>query len=402
MTGRQKIFVLAAFCLLLIWSYYARPLYDNGWVALSRTRDLIAKQIEPPGTSRLYDDVVAMNTRTVVETEAYIRSRRSQALQAPELTHWDYSSPAAFQASAAPLRADLAKALGLPLSDAIHGSDFSGVQETKIGEDDLATYTLLAIPALPGVNTIGTLIEPKNLTARVPLIVANYGRGDIPDRPPDGKMPIINDTDRDLARGAIQKGWAVFEPVFLFYGKDYPQDIREILANRAQEAGVTLPAIEITKLIRAIDYLTSRPEIDPQRLAMVGVSYGGFYTLYATALEPRIKVAAAAAYFNDRAAVLDGSEPYGYDDWRYPNSLSLFADPHIVALICPRPLQIQSGTQDQLFPIEGARRSIGEASAYYGKLHLESHFEYYEFTGRHEFQGEPAWRFIEKAFQSPN
>jgi dienelactone hydrolase len=403
MTTRVKLIFLCTVFLLLVWSYFARPIYDYAWIVYGREHDTVVDKIEPPATSQLYDDVVAMNTRTVAEVDAYLNARREQSVQSPpaEVTGLDFSSPEAYQASTGLLRAGLEKTLGFPLSDAIHGSDFSTVQQTPIGEDDLATYTLLSIPALPGVNMIGTLIEPKKHDPKMPLIIANHGRGAMPDRPPDGKISVMSNSNRDLARGAVERGWAVFEPIFLFYGKDYPDDIRDTLTLHAQEIGITLPAIEITKLIRSIDYLTSRPEIDPQRVAMVGMSYGGFYTLYTTALEPRIQVAVVAAYFNDRAHVLDLADPkYGFIDWRYPNSLSLFTDPHIVALVCPRPLLIESGTQDQLFQIEGARQTIPLARDYYAKLHLDSNFAFDEFVGRHDFDGGSAWQFIDKVWQA--
>jgi len=399
MSARAKLIFIVTVCLLLVWSYFARPIYDYAWIVYGRERDTVAEKIEPPAASQLYDDVIALNARTVSEIEAYVNSRETQSAQAPELAKLDFSSPAAYQASTGPLRDAFAQALGFPLSDAIHGSDFSAVRETPAGEDDLATYTVLSIPALPGVNMIGTLIEPKKHGPRMPIIIASHGRGGKPDRPPSGKMPIMSYSNRDLARGAVERGWAVFEPIYLFYGTNYPENIRDRLSVRAQETGTTLPAIEITKLIRAIDYLTSRPEIDPQRLAMVGISYGGFYTLYTTALEPRVKVAVVAAYFNDRFTVLHNSEPNDFIDWRYPNSL-FFTDPRVVALVCPRPLEIESGNQDQLFPIEGSRQNIPAARDYYAKLHLDSNFVFTDYIGRHDFNGEPAWQFIDQAFQA--
>ena len=405
MPSLKTILFVVVVGLLLAWSYFARPIYDYVWIAYGREHDIAVEKIEPPATGQLFDDVVALNTQTVKEVDAYLASRRQQAVQSPppEVTGLDFSSPAAYQASTGLLRAALEKTLGYPLGDAIHGSDFSAVQQTAIGEDDLAAYTLVSIPALPGVNMVGVLMEPKNHDshAPMPLIIANHGRGGMPDRPPDGKFSLMSHSNRDLARGAVERGWAVFEPVFLFYGKGYPGNIRDILTLRAQELGLTLPAIEITKLVRSIDYLTSRPEIDPQRVAMVGMSYGGFYTLYTTALEPRIQVAVVAAYFNDRAHVLDLTDwQYGFLDWRYPESLSLFTDPHLVALVCPRPLEIESGNQDQLFDIEGSRQNIPAARDYYAKLHLDSNFVFTEFTGRHDFNGDAAWQFIDKAFQA--
>jgi dienelactone hydrolase len=400
MTARHKSILALLVIGLLVWSYFARPIYDYDWIAVKRVRDMAAEKIEKPYPSRTYDESIDLSTRITAQTEAYIRARASEPAPNPALAGLDFSSPTAYQNSTGPLRDLFARTLCYPLSDAIHGSDFSGVQQIPVGEDDFATYTLLAIPALPGVDAFGTLIEPKNHTGKMPLIIANHGRGSLPPPPPDGKFPMMMHNDRDLARWAVERGWAVFEPLFLFYGKGYPEYIRDILTLRAQQSGISMPAIEITKVERAIDYLSTRPELDTQRLAMVGVSYGGFYTLYITALDPRIRVAVVCAYFNDRAQVLSDGEPYGFLDWRYPNSLSLFTDPHVVAMVCPRPLQIQSGNQDQLFPIEGSRRTIPEAAAYYQKLHLESNFDFEEIIGRHDFNGGPAGQFIDQAFQS--
>jgi len=139
-----------------------------------------------------------------------------------------------------------------------------------------------------------------------------------------------------------------------------------------------------------------RMEVDPQRVAMIGLSYGGFYTLYTTALEPRIKVAVSSCFFNDRAAWLDKTELINMPDWRFTNGLVLFNDPEIVALVCPRPLLVQVGTRDELFPIEGARRTAPAAAAYYERLHLADHFRFVEFPGTHEFHGAEVWEFLQK------
>ena len=188
----------------------------------------------------------------------------------------------------------------------------------------------------------------------------------------------------------------MWEPTYVFYRQDGPDDLRERLAVRAVEAGTTLPAIEIAKTVGALDALTRRPDIDPTRVAMVGMSYGGFYTLYTTALEPRIKAAVVAAYFNDREAVLDGSDPYGFLDWRFPDSLGHLRDPSVAALVCPRPLLIEAGSHDQLFPVAGARRAAPQAAEIYQRLGVGDRFRFWEFTGRHDFNGREAWDFLDR------
>ena len=50
--------------------------------------------------------------------------------------------------------------------------------------------------------------------------------------------------------------------------------------------------------MRGIDYLVSRPEVDPERIGATGCSGGGTQTTYIAALDPRVKVAAVNCYMN--------------------------------------------------------------------------------------------------------
>ncbi|HEX8372372.1 MAG TPA: dienelactone hydrolase family protein [Chthoniobacterales bacterium] len=387
--------------LLLVWGYFARPIYDFTWIALHRVKDKIGEK-NNPWFAMPVEDLVALNSQLVTETDTYIAERRSQSASDPLLATMASAKTTAEYATASEgLRNVLHQTFGYPLADAVRGNDFSSVQQKLLGEDELATYTALVIPALGGadttmINCVGILIVPKNHAPAMPLIIAAHGRGGMPAA--TGKINLMQAHNRDLAAGAIRRGWAVFEPIYLFYGKNQPENIRDILTVRAQQVGLSLPAIEFTKTQRSIDYLLTRPEFDASRVAMVGISYGGFNTLYTTALDPRIRAAVVAAYFNKREDILENSGPFGFYDWRFSHSLGLLRDPQVAALICPRPLQIQAGTQDQLFPIEGARETFPAAREYYRQLGLESRFDYHEFAGRHDFDGEAAWTFLEGVF----
>ncbi len=269
-----------------------------------------------------------------------------------------------------------------------------------MAEDELATYYEMSVPVLEGVHARGLYMVPRAANGKMALVVAAHGRGGMPERPKDGKLPLVSRRNRDLALGALQKGYAVWEPTFVFYAENRPEDFRDRLEMRAREWGTTLPAIEIAKVMGGLGALLRDQPIDPARVAMVGMSYGGFYTLYTAALDDRIRVAVVGAYFNDREQILNSSEPFGMTDWRFSKSLSDFHDVNIAALVCPRPLQIQAGDHDQMFPIEGTRRVVPEARSLYERLQLPARFSYVEFVGRHEFNGAAAWQFIEQQFNS--
>ncbi len=391
---KRRLGFLIITAALLVWSYFARPIYDFARIAVGRVWDAQVEKHARPFLHQDYDAVMDAATEQAAELNTYFNTQRRTAALAPAIRALDFSSESAYVRSTDALRAYLRGSLGYFPETVPPPIDPE--QETPLGDDDLATYTRLRVPITPGIHSIGIYMRPKNRGGKLPLVIAAHGRSGPPDRVADGQVAVLAHHNRDLARGALERGWAVWEPMFVFYARNQPEDLRERLSARALEAGTTLPAMEILKTVRTLDALLQRPEIDPARVAMVGMSYGGFYTLYTTALEPRIRTAVVAAYFNDREAVLDASEPNGFSDWRFPDSLTLLRDPFIAALVCPRPLQIQAGSQDQLFPLEGARRTAPQAAEFYRRLRLDDRFQFLEFVGRHDFNGREAWDFLDR------
>ena len=65
-----------------------------------------------------------------------------------------------------------------------------------------------------------------------------------------------------------------------------------VLGNLAYLAGANLARWEVWDGMRALDYLLTRPEVDPARISITGTSGGGFQAAIIAALDPRIRVAA--------------------------------------------------------------------------------------------------------------
>ncbi len=381
------------FPLLLVAAYYVRPAVDFTWVVLSRAREAASIRWGPSLLRREHGTVVQRAVEQRDEIRDYLLDRIA-ATQANALAALDFSAPGAYEKSALPLRERLRASLHYPPPGLTTGP----TEDVLLGEDDVATYRELRIPVLPGVHATGIYVRPKASAddQPLPLVVAAHGRNLIPAPGADGKLPILVAGNRDIALGAVRRGYAVWLPSFVHFGKEAADELREPLTVLAWEAGSSLPAIEIAKVAAALDVLASRPGIDAGRIAMVGHSYGGFYCLYTTALEPRIRVAVVSAYLNDRAALLHSTAPTGYLDWRFDNSLALWQDPAVVALVAPRPLLVEAGNQDQLFPIEGARRAAAQAQTLYQRLGLSQRFRFAESVARHDFDAEQAWDFIDR------
>jgi hypothetical protein len=160
--------------------------------------------------------------------------------------------------------------------------------------------------------------------------------------------------------------------------------------------GTSLTAVEILKITRSLDVLLKRPEVDPHRVAMVGLSYGGYYALVTPAVDSRIKVVVSSCYFGVQEGRYDRDELSVPVDFQFKDRFALFKDSEIVALICPRPLQIQAGSHDDSDHRDPGVLLAPAAAEYYKKLGLTDLFQPLVLEGGHEFYDEPAWSFIKK------
>jgi dienelactone hydrolase len=118
--------------------------------------------------------------------------------------------------------------------------------------------------------------------------------------------------------------------------------------------------------MRAIDYLVSRPDVDPARIGATGCSGGGTQTTYIAALDQRVKAAAVACYMNSFQTLFSGS--IGDSEQSVPGFLSAGLDQtDYVELFAPKPWLITSTTGDFFTPA-GARQVFEESERWY-QLH---------------------------------
>jgi dienelactone hydrolase len=128
-------------------------------------------------------------------------------------------------------------------------------------------------------------------------------------------------------------------------------------------AGESFARYRIWDGMRALDYLVSRPEVDPERIGCTGCSGGGTLTTYISALDARVKVAAPACYMTSFRVLFSG--PVGDSEQSLPNFLSSGLDQtDYIQLFAPKPWLIASTIED-FFPLEGARQIYEEARRWY-------------------------------------
>jgi len=154
--------------------------------------------------------------------------------------------------------------------------------------------------------------------------------------------------------------------------------------------------------VRALDYLLSRPEVDPARVGATGNSGGGTHTSYLSALDDRIKVAAPSCYITAWHFLLDTIGPQDGEQV-FPGWLNYGMDfPDFIYSFAPKPFLVLSAIRD-FFPIGGVRQSFAEAHGVYETLGIGDKLQKVEADDGHGYskpRRQAAYRWFARWLQS--
>lgn len=133
-----------------------------------------------------------------------------------------------------------------------------------------------------------------------------------------------------------------------------------------QARGYTPAGVECWNGMRALDYLQSRPEVDPDRIAVTGISGGGAATFWIAAADDRVKVAAPVSGMGDLEDYVGEKVVNGHCDCMF--LINTFQRPwtQIAALIAPRPMLFENSGHDTIFPMNGNDRIRARLERLYG------------------------------------
>jgi dienelactone hydrolase len=163
-------------------------------------------------------------------------------------------------------------------------------------------------------------------------------------------------------------------------------------AGGALLVGQTMVAWRVWDVMRAIDYLATRSELDPQRIGCMGISGGGTITVFATALDSRIRVALVSGYLNTFKDSI-GSLAHCIDNY-VPGILNWAEQHDIAGLIAPRPLFVESGERDPIFPVRASVASFEEVRKIYDVFAAATLVEQEVFPDEHTFWGRRGIPFV--------
>src|SRR5262249_6371736 len=270
---------------------------------------------------------------------------------------------------------------------------------------DMGSYTRekTIFQSRDNLSVFGYLLLPKNRAGSVPAVVClpGHGRGvdDVVRIAEKGEQREGKSSyENDFAIQVVENGYAAFAIEQFAFGcrRDEAARRKSASTSSCQPAagaallfGQTMIAWRVWDVMRAIDYLTTRPEIDPRRLATMGISGGGTVSFFSGALDERIKVAVVSGYFNTfRDSILSLS--HCIDNY-VPGILNFVEMYDIAGLIAPRCLFAESGTRDPIFPIEASRTAVKKAQHIYEVFGVPERIGHEVFEGEHEFHGTGAF-----------
>ncbi|MGI6609068.1 MAG: alpha/beta hydrolase family protein [Limnochordia bacterium] len=211
------------------------------------------------------------------------------------------------------------------------------------------------------------------------------------------------ETYQRVAVTLVKNGFAVFsyDPIGQGERIQYWDPLREcssIVARASNSAvaeheyagiqslltGVSMGGLMVWDGMRALDYLLSRPEIDPERIGCTGVSGGGTNTSYLMALDERIRVAAPICYITKRQRWLARNEYADAEQVQDDVIKEGIDHTELCIATAPRPLLIGTSTED-FFPMEGALESAEQARQAYALLGVSDRVQTVVAEGQHGF-----------------
>jgi dienelactone hydrolase len=204
--------------------------------------------------------------------------------------------------------------------------------------------------------------------------------------------------NRAFAIDMVQAGFVALAPDWLRDGERLPPSGRPYDTTDFYKRHPDWSCVgkDVWDTMRAVDYLQTLPFVDAQRIGMVGHSYGGHTTIFAAALEPRIRVVFSSGPVSDflhhgmhwavdrgggasqslpglRAFVLDQTKPVPVTFYEW------------TSLIAPRPLWVQQAVGERR-PMEEENHAA--VAAVYRALGVPDRVKYMWQAGDHDFPPE--------------
>ncbi|HEX4951371.1 MAG TPA: alpha/beta hydrolase family protein [Blastocatellia bacterium] len=233
--------------------------------------------------------------------------------------------------------------------------------------------------------------KPVGATKPLPAIICLPGTSGTRQHLTDANLKLSPFPRTGWARALAREGFVTIS--IDYRGSDARQQDIYLEAVREQLAGRSYMGLLVYEVMRAVDYLQTRADVDRTRIGVTGFSLGGAMAWYAAAADPRLRVVVPVC---GGAGTYDALTRYRrqtsyHSQYFYPAGfLQTFPgdQPDLFAALAPRPVLVVGRDQDQGMPVEGLRKLEKEVSTVYAQRGAAGRFAVHITPGDHNYSEE--------------
>lgn len=281
-------------------------------------------------------------------------------------------------------------------------------QVTGILEKDGYRVEKIIFESMPGYHVTGALFIPASHRGKGPAILKLIGHS---------AQAFRRDIYQNVILNLVHKGFIVFaiDPIGQGERLQYfnPQTGKSDVGGSTAEhshvgvqcfiAGKSLARYFAWDGMRAIDYLCSRPEVDPGRIGVTGLSGGGTQSSYVGAMDERVVAAAPTGYITSYRRLLESIGPQDAEQVFYHGLINGIDHADLLEVRAPKPTLHVTTTRD-FFSIQGARETEREVRKAFTALGSPENYQRVEDDYEHGFtklNNEATYAFFQKALDLP-
>ncbi len=255
----------------------------------------------------------------------------------------------------------------------------------------------------PDVFAYGILLVPKSIKPgeKRPVVVCQHG---LEGRPIDTTDPKVDDHFyHHFAASLAEEGFVAYAPQNPYIGDD---DFR-IIQRMGHPLKLSLFSFILGQHEQLLNWLTTRPFVDPKRIGFYGLSYGGKTAVRVPPLLDRYALSICAGDFNEwvwKTTTVLAPQSYlltkEYDmyEFNFANVVN-YAD--LADLMAPRPFMVERGHQDPVSVDEQVAYEYAFVREFYDKMGIGDKTEIEFFNGPHTIHGKGTFEFLRRHLQWP-
>jgi dienelactone hydrolase len=233
--------------------------------------------------------------------------------------------------------------------------------------DFVCQHLRLDLNGIEGVPAY--FVKPTQSDGRLPTILFNHSHGGNYEI---GKQEFLDGREYMTAPAYAQDltthGFAALCIDHWAFGQRRGRTESSLFKQMLWE-GRVLWGMMVYDSLKAIDYLLTRDDVDPQRIGTLGMSMGSTMAWWLAALDERIKVCVDLCCLTDFQSLIDTGRLDAHGVYYYvPGLLKHFTTSQINALIAPRPHLALAGLRDELTPVAGLDRIDAAMRQAYSQL----------------------------------